>query len=209
MLHIKHHPSPNYNARRGGVKPSMIVLHYTDQVTPQDALDILCDPTREVSAHYVLTEKGEVIQLVDEEQRAWHAGKSYWRGETDINSHSIGIEICNPGHLNGYRPFPDVQIKALIKLCQAIMARWGIAPAHVLGHSDIAPARKRDPGELFPWNRLKAEGMGFWPDEIPDSDEDVYKLCLALGYDPEASAEDIIAAFDRHFRPERINNTGG
>jgi N-acetylmuramoyl-L-alanine amidase len=158
--------SPNFDERAGGIQPGFIILHYTGMPTETLALEKLCDPAPtqggRVSAHYFIRENGEVIQLVDDSQRAWHAGVSSWGGLSDINSHSIGIEIANPGHEFGYRPFPDVQIGSVVKLCRDLMQKYAIPPAHVLGHSDIAPERKDDPGELFPWESLAAQGVGVW-----------------------------------------------
>jgi len=145
-------PSPNHDERALSV--SMIVLHYTGMPDADGALDRLRSPEAGVSAHYLVKEDGEVVRLVDEEKRAWHAGKSYWRGITDVNSASVGIEIVNPGHEFGYRPFPDEQIAALIPLVADIKARHGIGRGNIVGHSDIAPSRKEDPGELFPWHAL-------------------------------------------------------
>ena len=158
MLHIKQQPSPNYDDR-GGVIPSIILLHYTDMNTAEEALERLCDPSTKVSAHYFIDEDGGILQLVQEEYRAWHAGQAYWRGETDINAHSIGIEIVNPGHACGYRSFPAPQIESVIELCSVIKGRYDAAARggedmEVLAHSDVAPARKKDPGELFPWKNL-------------------------------------------------------
>ena len=140
----------------------MLVLHYTGMEREERALKWLCDPESSVSCHYLVFEDGRVAQLVDEADRAWHAGKSFWAGETDINSRSIGIEIANPGHQYGYSGFPDAQMDAVIALCREILGRHPIPPQRVLAHSDIAPARKEDPGELFPWDRLHAEGIGHW-----------------------------------------------
>lgn len=153
MLHD--YKSPNYGARRGGQAPSMILIHYTGMKTGKAALERLCDPAAEVSAHYVIEENGDLYHLVDDEHRAWHAGVSEWEGETDINSASIGIELVNPGHEWGYRPFPEVQIAALIALCRDLVATYDIPIERILGHSDVAPGRKQDPGELFPWDRLR------------------------------------------------------
>jgi N-acetyl-anhydromuramyl-L-alanine amidase AmpD len=150
-------PSPNWNERKLPV--SMVVLHYTGMKSAQDALDRLCDPAAEVSAHYLIEEDGTVHRLVAEDKRAWHAGRSYWRGITDVNSASVGIELVNPGHTLGYRPFPEAQMEALIPLLAGIMARHNIAPANVVGHSDVAPVRKIDPGELFEWEVLARYGL--------------------------------------------------
>ena len=149
--------SPNFNERIGYVAPTMIVIHYTGMKTAQDALERLCDPAAEVSAHYVIDEDGTLYQLVEEDKRAWHAGVSEWEGETDINSASIGIELVNPGHEFGYREFPPEQMEALSELCKDIMARHDIGT--VLGHSDVAPERKQDPGELFDWGWLAEQGI--------------------------------------------------
>ena len=149
-MKIISHPSPNFGPRKDGKTPRHLILHYTDTKTGADALKIMCDPERQVSAHYMADDNGDIYQLVDESMRAWHAGQSYWEGESDINSTSIGVEIQNPGHSFGYQPFPDVQISAVIELCKAICARHDIKPWHVLAHSDIASDRKQDPGHLFP-----------------------------------------------------------
>lgn len=153
-------PSPNFNERKDGKTPWIIVLHYTDTPDTKMALDdYLCNPKAEVSAHYVVEKDGNVLQLVDEAHRAWHAGKAHWRGEDDVNSASIGIEIVNAGHTYGLEPFPDAQIDSVIALCQDLMEKWDIAPENVVGHEDVAPKRKIDPGPLFPWDRLVAAGV--------------------------------------------------
>lgn len=202
-----HRPSPNHEPRRVETV-DMLVLHYTGMQTGQAALERLCDAEAKVSAHYLIDEDGTIHALVPELQRAWHAGLSYWRGETDINSRSIGIELVNPGHEFGYRAFPDEQIDALIRLCAGVLSRHPIPPWNVIGHSDVAPARKHDPGELFPWPRLKGHGIGLWPFEGGETvDVDDGKLIAMLGRygydttDPQAA----IAAFQRHFRPTRID----
>ncbi|MCB9988560.1 MAG: N-acetylmuramoyl-L-alanine amidase [Rhodospirillales bacterium] len=151
-MRCENYPSPNYGERREGAQPGMIVIHYTGMKTAQDALDRMCDPAAEVSAHYMVDEDGTVYQLVDEGKRAWHAGASEWQGISDVNSHSIGIELVNPGHEWGYRAFPPEQMEALAQLCQDIMVRHEIR--WVLGHADVAPGRKQDPGELFDWQWL-------------------------------------------------------
>ncbi|WP_306030460.1 N-acetylmuramoyl-L-alanine amidase [Stappia sp. MMSF_3263] len=150
-------PSPNHNERQGEVR--LLVLHYTGMATGEEAVRRLCDPAAEVSAHYVVEEDGGILQLVPESRRAWHAGKSFWKGERDINSRSIGIEMVNPGHEHGYLPFPEAQVAAVIDLSADICARHGIPATGVLAHSDVAPERKVDPGELFPWDRLAAAGI--------------------------------------------------
>jgi N-acetylmuramoyl-L-alanine amidase len=141
-------PSPNHDARTRPV--SMVVLHYTDMLSSEEAVARLCDPEAKVSCHYLVTKTGEVVRMVPEERRAWHAGRSYWRGISDVNDDSVGIELDNPGHLNGYEPFPDAQIDALIPLLSDIMQRHRITRGNVVGHSDVAPVRKRDPGSCSP-----------------------------------------------------------
>jgi len=213
--------SPNFDDRVGG-PPDMIVLHYTGMRSGAEALARLCDPAAKVSAHYVIAEDGTCHALVPEDKRAWHAGVSYWQGETDINSRAIGIELVNGGHEFGYTPFPAAQIAALIALCHEIIARYGIKPARILGHSDVAPARKIDPGHVFPWRRLAEEGVGVFPfchseqrEESQDTKRDpsavpqddrmaFHAALLAYGYDPKAQPEDVIVAFHRHFCPERF-----
>ncbi|HEY0265536.1 MAG TPA: N-acetylmuramoyl-L-alanine amidase, partial [Rhizomicrobium sp.] len=156
-----------------------------------------------VSAHYTVDEDGTIYAHVPEARRAWHAGVSWWGGATDINARSIGIELVNPGHEFGYRAFAEPQVQALITLCHGILLRHPIPSARVLGHSDVAPARKADPGELFPWERLAKAGIGLWP-VSQDSNLGVEALCR-YGYDPGAGAEKIAAAFQRHFRPQKVD----
>lgn len=201
--------SPNSNARRtdGGV--SMLVLHYTDTDDARQSLDILTSPAREVSAHYLIGEDGHVWNLVPEDERAWHAGAGRWRGLDDINSRSIGIELQNPGHGHGYRAFTEPQLAALIALCQGILGRHAIAPRDVIAHSDLAPTRKRDPGELFPWDRLAAAGIGLFPrpgaaGRVPD----FLAGLRAFGYDT-ADAPAAIAAFQRRFATEELGRPPG
>ena len=196
-------PSPNFNERKVS-DVSFIVLHYTGMKTCDEALERLCDPKAEVSAHYTVDENGDVYQHVAEEMRAWHAGKSAWQNYRDLNSRSIGVEIVNPGHEFGYRQFAQRQIQAVIELCEDIQARHSIE--HVLAHSDIAPDRKQDPGELFPWRRLAESGVGGWPSV---ADEDVVKASAidavrALeDYGYRAKSDELaITAFQRHFVPE-------
>ena len=200
-------PSPNQDDR-GGTPVDMLVLHYTGMTSGEAAMARLCDPAAKVSAHYTIGEDGTVYAMVPESRRAWHAGLSCWAGARDINSRSIGIELVNPGHEFGYRPFPAAQIDALIALGDAILARHPIAPWRVLGHSDVAPARKDDPGELFPWVSLAEAGIGFWasPGDDP-GDEAVVPLLTRYGYDPEAPLQKVVAAFQRHFRPARVDGT--
>ena len=159
-------PSPNHGDRRGRAVDS-IVLHYTGMSTGAAALARLCDPTTDVSCHYFVGCEGHIAQLVPEPRRAWHAGRSVWFGETDMNAVSIGIEIVNAGHDGGCPPYPDPQIDAVIALCRDIVGRHTIPAARVLGHSDIAPDRKIDPGEWFPWARLAAGGVGVWIEPAP------------------------------------------
>ena len=160
-------PSPNIGERSDGRRPDMILLHYTGMADADAALALLCTQGSNVSAHYFVFEDGRIIQMVPEGRRAWHAGKSEWAGETDINSCSIGIEIANPGHDHGYPDFPARQIAAVTALCRSIQTRNSIAPVRVLAHSDVAPARKQDPGEKFPWHRLYESGVGHWVKPAP------------------------------------------
>jgi len=195
-------PSPNHDGRDGAAI-DMLVLHYTGMASAAAALDRLCDPAAKVSAHYVVDEEGMVYALVPEDCRAWHAGVSHWAGASNINSRSIGIELVNPGHEFGYRAFAEEQIAALIPLCHSILVRHPIPSARVLGHSDIAPARKEDPGELFPWMRLAKNGIGLWP---PKRESDFGPEALArFGYDPSAPTDKVVTAFQRHFRPRKLD----
>ena len=214
-------PSPNFDQRPG--PPDMIVLHYTGMKTGEAALERMRDPAAKVSAHYMVEEDGRIFRLVAEERRAWHAGVAFWKGATDINGCSIGIEIVNPGHEFGYRAFPDAQIEAVIALIGDIRERWDIPDCRILGHSDVAPARKDDPGEFFPWKRLAQAGHGLWeePDAAPgapltvgDQGAGVFALqagLTRLGYDSAPSGRydehtaTIVRAFQRHWLPERID----
>jgi N-acetylmuramoyl-L-alanine amidase len=214
-------PSPNFDARTA--PPDMIVLHYTGMPTGEAALERLRDPEAKVSAHYLIEEDGRGFALVDEARRAWHAGVSFWKGERDINAVSIGIELVNPGHEFGYRPFPDAQLEALIELIGEIRARWIIPDGRILGHSDVAPARKQDPGEQFDWKRLAEAGHGLWveppaapgaPLAIGEEGAAVFALQAGLsrlGFDCPPSGrfdEDtavIVTAFQRHWRPRRVD----
>ncbi|MBI1245902.1 MAG: N-acetylmuramoyl-L-alanine amidase [Alphaproteobacteria bacterium] len=216
--------SPNFDARPDGVRPEILVLHYTDTNTLDETLAILLDRAREVSAHYVVAEDGTVHALVDEDKRAWHAGKASWRGFSDVNARSIGIEIQNPGHRCGYRPFPDAQIAAVCELARDICARHKIAPRDVVGHSDVASMRKRDPGEFFPWTKLAAAGVGLNPVDVPASDAREYgpgesgaaiaeaqRDLARIGYgcpqtgmlDDETAA--VLVAFQRRWRQTRFD----
>jgi N-acetylmuramoyl-L-alanine amidase len=214
-------PSPNFDIRVR--PPDTIVMHYTGMQTGEAALARLQDPEARVSAHYMVEEDGRVFALVPEARRAWHAGKSFWKGDQDVNGCSIGIEIVNPGHEWGYRPFPDAQIAAVIALTTDIRSRWVVPDDRIIGHSDVAPDRKEDPGELFPWKRLAAAGHGLWaePDPAPgpalavgDSGTGVYALqagLAALGYDsPPCGRYDddtaaIVTAFQRHWRERLVD----
>ena len=206
-MDIRDRPSPNFNDRPQGTAVDMVVLHYTGMETAAGALGRMCDPAAQVSAHYMVEEDGTVFLLVPEEKRAWHAGVSYWRGATNINDRSIGIEIVNPGHEFGYRRFPEPQMAALQELLSDIVARHEIAPARVVGHSDIAPSRKQDPGELFDWKRLAAANLAIWPDTAidPVAADDVAKILSDIGYDPAAPLFDVITAFQRRFVPHAVS----
>jgi len=200
-------PSPNFDER--SLPVSMIVLHYTGMPDAAGAIARLTSPEAKVSAHYLIAEDGQIVRMVSEEKRAWHAGNSYWRGVTDVNSASVGIEIVNPGHEFGYRPFPDEQIAALIPLVSAIKDRHGIGRGDVVGHSDVAPARKSDPGELFPWEALAKRRLAL-PSPVRDLMDPFWTdagFLLALerfGYDVTEQKPAVIA-FQRRFRPDRID----
>jgi len=207
---LVHHmrPSPNYNDRAAPI--SMLVLHYTEMKPVETALDRLTDPEAQVSAHYLITEEGQVYQLVPEEKRAWHAGQSYWRGTKDVNSASIGIELDHPGHANGYRKFSDAQFQALVPLAARIAKQHDIPRANVVGHSDVAPARKTDPGELFPWSRLAEYGLCLpIPTKLESGDpfhnDGAFVLALErFGYDI-TEPKKAIEAFQRRWRPQLID----
>ena len=198
--------SANFGPRPAGMPVDMLVIHYTGMVTAEAALERLCDPAAKVGAHYVIDEDGAVHALIDEAMRAWHAGEAFWRGETDVNGRSVGIELVNPGHEFGYRPFPEAQMAALIALCRDIVARHPIPPANVVGHSDVAPRRKSDPGELFDWPRLAAAGLGRWPvgTAAGRGEGDAAGLLAAVGYET-VDLQKTVAAFQRHFRPALID----
>src|SRR6516165_1877643 len=218
-------PSPNIGERSDGRRPDMILLHYTGMADADSALALLCTQGSNVSAHYFVFEDGRIIQMVPEGRRAWHAGKSEWAGETDINSCSVGIEIANPGHDHGYPDFPPRQIAAVTALCRSIQTRNSIAPVRVLAHSDVAPARKQDPGEKFPWRTLYGSGVGHWVKPAPimnfgqvlapgsqgDAVVALQKSLREYGYGIEANGEydwtplEVVTAFQRHFRPERVD----
>ena len=200
-------PSPNWNQRQWPV--SMVVMHYTGMQTGAAALERLCDPAAQVSAHYCIEEDGTVHRLVREDRRAWHAGKGFWRGITDINSASVGIELVNPGHEFGYVPFPDAQMETLLPLLADIVHRWDVPRANVVGHSDIAPTRKEDPGEQFDWDLLAAHRLAIKTPRVraPSPFENDGAFFLALerwGYDISDMAA-ALRAFQRRWRPHRVD----
>ena len=219
------HPSRNFGERKDGVRPDILLLHYTGMHSCARAIGWLATPKSNVSCHYVIDTDGAITQMVQEQDRAWHAGAGAWQGHTDINSRSIGIEIHNPGHEQGYPEFPAAQMQAVIALSHDIIARNTIPAAHVLAHSDIAPARKIDPGEKFAWSRLAAAGVGHWvqPSPVDPFDDglqrdardpvvgDMQRQLAAYGYDIEgsgcldAASMIVVRAFQRHFRPCRVD----
>ena len=222
---LVHHvrPSPNHDERAPGRATDILLLHYTGMTSTAVALDRLCDPVAKVSSHYVIDESGRITELVPEARRAWHAGMSSWEGETDINSRSIGIEIANVGHDLGYPDFPDAQIDAVIALSGDIIHRHRIRADRVLAHSDIAPERKVDPGEKFPWERLYRAGIGLWvapkppsapalgPGDRGDAVSDLQNALRRYGYGIEATGiydeatAAVVTAFQRHFRPALVD----
>ena len=217
-------PSPNFGERRSAARPDCVVLHYTGMPTAEGALALLGDPAAEVSAHYFVWESGEIAQLVPEDKRAWHAGVGQWGGLRDLNSASIGVEIVNPGHDGGLPPFPQPQIEATIALVRDIVSRRAIRPERVLAHSDVAPARKRDPGERFPWDALARGGVGLWVEPTPIGEGPqfylgqegppvralqamlaLYGYAVALTGVYDAPTRAVVTAFQRHFRPARVD----
>jgi N-acetylmuramoyl-L-alanine amidase len=214
MTQLIERPSPNFDTRAAGQNIDILLLHYTGMKTAEAALARMCDPAAKVSAHYCIDEAGTCTRLVDERHRAWHAGVSAWAGESDINSRSIGIELVNPGHEFGYRPFPEPQMARLIELCRDILGRHAIPPARVLGHSDVAPGRKQDPGELFDWAGLAAAGIGLWPDTpaptavptVPEMQDMLRRYGYALPQSSvlDAETQAVLVAFQRHFRPSDV-----
>jgi N-acetylmuramoyl-L-alanine amidase len=209
MIQPADRPSPNHSPRPEPARIDMLVVHYTGMITATAALERLCDPGARVSAHYIVEENGAIWRLVPETRRAFHAGGSCWKGETDLNAVSLGIEIVNPGHEWGYRSFPDAQMASVLSLCRDLVARHSIPPHRVVGHSDIAPQRKSDPGELFDWARLARVGVGIWPPPIPPGRGLVVDAVRALddlasiGYCVSAgSLTPALVAFQRRFRPE-------
>jgi N-acetylmuramoyl-L-alanine amidase len=203
-MQIRQIPSPNHGPRRTAI--DMLVLHYTGMTSAAAALARMCDRAAEVSAHYLIDEDGAVWQLVAEERRAWHAGAASWGGVADVNSRSIGIELQNPGHEHSYREFPAAQIAALTSLAGDILARRQIPPERVLGHSDVAPRRKQDPGEKFPWQALAGAGVGLWPDFSRAMEPgDAKRQLAAIGYEIADDLPSVITAFQRHWRPARCD----
>ncbi len=191
-------PSPNYGGRRGGVRPDILLLHFTNMPTAEDAVARLCDACAGVSCHYVIAEDGRLWQLVDEAQRAWHAGLGRWGAVTEVNSRSIGIELANLGNA----PFPDPQISVLEALLRDIMARWHIPPERVIGHSDMAPDRKDDPGPHFDWRRLALQGLAIWPQTGASANPAAFReLAGQVGYGAEFSDADILKALRLRWRP--------
>lgn len=221
LLDIIDLPSPNHDERPPDSPVDILILHYTGMQTAEAALDRLRDPEAKVSSHYVVDEDGTTFRLVAEERRAYHAGVSYWRGHTALNGRSIGIEIVNPGHEWGYRDFPVLQLAAVCDLCLEILSRHPIPQRNVVAHSDVAPDRKEDPGEKFDWEGLARNGVGLWPEGVPDlgtgdavrdaaSLRDVRRGLAAIGYDvaPNGALDPALAtvlrAFQRHWRPEAV-----
>jgi len=205
-VRIRDLPSPNQDDRPAGQAIDMLVLHYTGMQSGQAAIDRLRDPLAAVSSHYVVEEDGTVFRLVEEERRAWHAGISHWRGASGLNGRSIGIEIVNPGHEFGYRPYPALQMAAVCDLCLDILSRHPIAPRDVVAHSDVAPDRKEDPGELFDWEGLAANGVGLWPkNAAPNMNGDALDLLGMIGYRTDLPLPVLLRAFQRHWRPARVD----
>jgi len=218
-MRIVDRPSPNHDERPQGGAVDILVLHYTGMKTGEEALARLCDPAAKVSAHYTIDRDGTVYAHVPEDRRAWHAGLSYWAGERNVNARSIGIEIVNPGHEYGYIPFADEQMESLIDLSRGIFERHSIVPARVVAHSDVAPARKEDPGELFPWKCLSEYSIGLWPEArspknggtvpaaVTDKDAAASLARFGYGVPPEVDVpmEKVIAAFQRHYRTAKID----
>ncbi len=217
-------PSPNHGERRDGRRPDMLILHYTGMPVDGEALQWLCNPVSEVSCHYFVFPDGQILQLVPEGRRAWHAGLSAWGEEHDVNSASIGIEIAHPGHDGGLPPYPEAQVDAVTRLCRDIAARWRIPPDRVLAHSDVAPDRKRDPGELFPWETLHRAGVGHWVRPAAMSDgrffargdrgtpvEALQAMLALYGYALpitgafDETTERVVTAFQRHFRQSKVD----
>jgi N-acetylmuramoyl-L-alanine amidase len=217
-------PSPNFDERAGLGHPDMILLHYTGMLSAHEAIHRLCDTKARVSSHYVVLENGSIVQLVQEAKRAWHAGVSAWEGDADINSRTIGIEICNSGHDYGYPDFPARQIAATITLCRSILTRNVVRPEHVLAHSDVAPSRKQDPGEKFPWKLFAQSGVGLWvdagtvnqadtlsPNDSGSQVSELQKMLIDYGYGLDSTGRydvatrEVVTAFQRHFRQRQVD----
>lgn len=190
------HPSPNFGPRRGHTDPSLIVLHYTGMTCADAALARMCDPLSEVSAHYMIDRAGVVVQMVRDEDRAWHAGAGAWQGMDDINSRSIGLELVN----DGFQPFPLPQMRALEHVLRALVTRWSISAVNILAHADMTPERKEDPGPRFDWRALARQGLAFWPDGSGDGDQPFSDSLDGIGY-PACAAEKRLQAFRFRYRP--------
>ena len=204
---MEYRPSPNHDERPVGAAIDMLVIHYTGMESAEAAIDRLCDPQAKVSAHYVIHEDGLTVQLVAEERRAWHAGVAFWRGNTDINARSIGIELVNPGHQFGLKPYPEKQMAALEILVLDIFQRHPLPGRNVVAHSDVAPRRKADPGELFDWSRLYKSGIGVWPQDGQNNGMNEQQAGILLrdfGYETDDLGK-TLEAFQRHFRPGIVN----
>lgn len=219
------HASPNFEPRKGTAAPDILLLHYTGMQSADAAIEWLARPASRLSSHYVIDTDGTITQMVAEDMRAWHAGVAVWAGETDINSRSIGFEIQNPGHADGYHDFPDPQMDAVIALARDILARHPIPPERVLAHSDVAPDRKIDPGEKFDWARLAVAGVGHWVKSVPATPDDpgdgrdvrstriaeAQQRLARYGYGVpqngilDAPTEIVLSAFQRHFRTDRVD----
>lgn len=203
--------SPNRDARPPGARVEFVILHYTGMTDARAALDRLCDPRAAVSAHYLIEEDGTLWSLVEESERAWHAGAGFWAGRERLNDCSIGIELVNPGHAHGLKPFAEAQLRGLQVLLADLFERSAIRPAAVLAHSDVAPERKLDPGERFPWPQLARAGLALWPERAPPRPPDpatADRLAAAIGYRRAEDARGrrvILAAFQRRFRPWRVD----
>lgn len=223
-LDVDWRPAVNFEPRPEGRAPSILLLHYTGMSSAERAIDWLCSAASRVSCHYLIDEAGRITQMVGEDMRAWHAGESFWAGETDINSASIGIEIHNPGHDSGYPDFPEAQMQAVEALCLDIVARRHIGRERVLAHSDVAPRRKRDPGEKFDWGRLAGSGIGHWVEpariegdagfSLGDEGGEIERMqrrLAAYGYEIEPTGRyceqtsAVVTAFQRHFRPALVS----
>lgn len=202
MLGTIPHPSPNFGDRRGGLRPELVVLHFTAMADTGAALNRLCDPEAQVSAHYLIAREGALYQLVEEEKRAWHAGEGAWGGGGDVNSRSVGIELDNCGG----SPFSALQMDVLEILLGQIMARWSIPPQGVIGHSDMAPERKADPGRRFDWRRLARHGLSVWPSPgdwpLPPDPEAFLSAAQRFGYAPGFGFTPVHDAFRQRFRPQ-------